>query len=213
MKCLRLASLVAVALVATHSGAKSSLASIHAVKAVLSDSDNSDLSDNTLVSSSDFFTHSGNDVGSDLATTLGLLQTEFGGTGWAHLGTSDLADPSPFVGNVLTSTGYLLIDDPPGSLDGPLAITLKAGNDYVAFYFPSVVDVVAFLFDTQDAGLVNGSGIGKGLSHSASFLRNDPITNGNVPEPSSIFVFGLLGLIGSALAMCGKLTVSMPLTS
>lgn len=166
---------------------------LSAVQAILSDSDNSDLSDNSLLDAVDYFTASGNDAngatGAFTLSTIALIHSEFGVSPASLIGKSDDSSGGPFVGNVEQPSGTLILDS---SLDGPLVLTLKAGNEFTAFLFDSsVTDVVGFKFDTFGAMLLSGNGSnGRNLSH-ASLFSGPTITTtgGNLPEPISLVVW------------------------
>lgn len=159
------------------------------------------LSNNTLANASLAYKQAGNESGSHIATNVvPFLESNFGGTGWYVLGKSE--DPFPFVGNVTSNSGTLWLDNPPGLLDGPFAITLKAGNAYTAFYFGALVaDVIGFKFNTFDAMLRNPpANAGLGLSHASIFVPTSIPPDGepSVPEPASLMVFSLLAMAGGA---------------
>ena len=138
------------------------------------------LSDGTLVAPTAMFLADGNDVGGNLEQTRQRILAEFG----CDLGLSGKTDDSncgPFIAAPTEPLGILTLDE---VIDGPLVLTLKAGNENAAFLFVEQ-NIVGFEFDTQDAGLTNKRGIGRSLGHASLFTSSvtDPIPPPPIPPP------------------------------
>ena len=163
-----------------------------------------ELSNGNFVEPTDMFLADGNDVGGNLEQTLQMIFTEFG----CELGLTGKTDDSncgPFTFSPSDSSGYLALDE---VTDGPLVLTLKAGNGCVAFLF--VEDsIVGFEFDTEKASLTNKRGKGLHLGHASLFANgasppSPPPPSPPPPSPPSTSVPepGSLVLLGGLLLTC-----------
>lgn len=120
---------------------------------------------------------------------------------WVLVGKSDDASNGPFTSNPAVASGVLTLDS---AIDGPVVLSLKASNAYVAYLFDdSFTGITGFVFDTSAIPFAQNP---HALSH-ASLFRFDgdlgpggpgpggpgPGGPGNqVPEPMSLAVWGVV---------------------